>query len=342
MDDNLFSLSGRTAAVIGGGGVLAGEMAMGLGRAGADVAVLDFNAQAAEARAAAVRELGRRALGLHVDATSKAGLQAALDRMLAEWGQADILINAAGINSSTPFFEITEEEWQRLIDVDLKSVFLACQVFGKAMVESGRGGSIINISSVSSGPPLSKVFTYAVAKGGVNQITQFLAREWAGDFGHDVAIGDLIVEAFHEAHTFHPGKKIAQLSFNKKTAPWKVKADPKALRHAFSEIMLNALQANPTDARIQVRMEPEAERSGGAHVQIEIQDNGAGFSPEAAEKGAEPFFTTRPVGLGLGLTVSRKILETHQGHLSILKAPGGQAGVVRVSLPLEAPVTGQD
>ncbi len=179
MDDNLFSLSGRTAAVIGGGGVLAGEMAMGLARAGADVAVLDFNAQAAEARAAAVRELGRRALGLPVDATSKAGLQASLDRMLAEWGRADILINAAGINSSTPFFEITEEEWQRLIDVDLKSVFLACQVFGKAMVESGRGGSIINISSASSGPPLSKVFTYSITKAGVNNLTQFLAREWA-------------------------------------------------------------------------------------------------------------------------------------------------------------------
>ena len=152
---------------------------MGLARAGADVAILDFNAAASEARAAAVRELGRRALGLNVDATSKKDLQNALDRMTTDWGRVDILINAAGINSSTPFFDITEEEWRRLIDVDLKSVFLACQVFGKAMVESGRGGSVINISSVSSGPPLSKVFTYAVAKGGVNQITQFLAREWA-------------------------------------------------------------------------------------------------------------------------------------------------------------------
>ena len=88
-------------------------------------------------------------------------------------------MNAAGINSATPFFDISEEEWHRILDVDLKSVFLACQVFGKQMVESGNGGSVINISSASSGPPLSKVFTYSVAKGGVNQITQFLAREWA-------------------------------------------------------------------------------------------------------------------------------------------------------------------
>ncbi len=175
----MFSLGGKVAAVVGGGGVLAGEMAMGLAQAGADIAILDFNPTAADARAAAIRELGRRAVGIPVDATSKSGLQAALDRILSELGRIDILINAAGINSGTPFLEITEEEWHKILNVDLTSVFLACQVFGKAMVESGNGGSIINISSVSSGPPLSKVFTYAVSKGGVNQVTQFLAREWA-------------------------------------------------------------------------------------------------------------------------------------------------------------------
>jgi NAD(P)-dependent dehydrogenase (short-subunit alcohol dehydrogenase family) len=179
MENLMFSLKGRTAAVVGGGGVLAGEMAMGFAKAGADVAILDFNLQAAEARAEAIRAAGVRALAIQVDATSKAALARAAEIMLAEWGRIDILMNAAGINSGTPFFEITEEEWQRIIDVDLKSVFLACQVFGKIMVDSGNGGSIINISSASSGPPLSKVFTYSVAKGGVNQITQFLAREFA-------------------------------------------------------------------------------------------------------------------------------------------------------------------
>jgi NAD(P)-dependent dehydrogenase (short-subunit alcohol dehydrogenase family) len=152
---------------------------MGMARAGADIAILDFNPAGAEARAEAVRDLGRRGIAIAVDATKKADLQAALDRILAELGRIDILVNAAGINSGTPFLEISEEEWHRILDVDLKSVFLACQVFGKAMLDSGNGGSIINISSVSSGPPLSKVFTYGVSKGGVNQITQFLAREWA-------------------------------------------------------------------------------------------------------------------------------------------------------------------
>jgi NAD(P)-dependent dehydrogenase (short-subunit alcohol dehydrogenase family) len=176
---DLFDLNGKAAAVIGGGGVLAGEMAIGLARAGADVAILDFNEAAARQKAAEVEALGRRGMAIRVDATRKADLEAALERILAEFGHVEILINAAGINSGTPFFDISEEEWQRILDVDLKSVFLACQVFGAWMTQPGRGGSIINISSASSGPPLSKVFTYSIAKAGVNQITQFLAREWA-------------------------------------------------------------------------------------------------------------------------------------------------------------------
>jgi NAD(P)-dependent dehydrogenase (short-subunit alcohol dehydrogenase family) len=179
LHEEMFSLSGKVAAVVGGGGVLAGEMALGLAGAGADIAILDFNLQAAEAKAAQVRETGRQALAVQVDATSRADLEKALEAIVKTFGHVDILLNAAGINSSTPFLEITEKEWHRILDVDLKSVFLACQVFGKAMLDAGNGGSIINISSASSGPPLSKVFTYSVAKGGVNQITQFLAREWA-------------------------------------------------------------------------------------------------------------------------------------------------------------------
>ena len=177
--DNLFSLDGQVAVVIGGGGVLAGAMATGFAQAGADIAIVDLNLENAEARAAAIRALGRRAIAIQANAASKADLTRALDTTLAQLGPVDTLLNAAGINSGTPFFDITEEEWQRIVDVNLKSVFLACQVFGKSMVEGGRGGSIINISSASSGPPLSKVFTYGVTKGGVNQITQFLAREWA-------------------------------------------------------------------------------------------------------------------------------------------------------------------
>ncbi|MGD0014827.1 MAG: SDR family oxidoreductase [Bryobacteraceae bacterium] len=179
MPTNTFSLAGKVAVVVGGGGVLGGAMASGLAEAGADVAVLSRTGAHAEARAAVIRSLGRRAIGIACDATSKADLTRALETTLAEFGGVDILLNAAGINSGTPFFEISEEEWHKILDVNLMGMFLACQVFGKVMVESGRGGSIINISSASCGPPLSMVFTYSITKAGVNQLTQWLAREWA-------------------------------------------------------------------------------------------------------------------------------------------------------------------
>jgi NAD(P)-dependent dehydrogenase (short-subunit alcohol dehydrogenase family) len=177
--EDLFSLAGKTAVVVGGGGVLAGELSMGFAGAGANVVIADLNEDSAKRQAQAICDLGRKGVACQADVSKKADIQRVLDATLANFGGVDILLNAAGINSGTPFFEIEEKEWERILDVDLRSVFLACQVIGKSMVDAGKGGSIINISSASSDPPLSKVFTYSVAKGGVNQITKFLAREFA-------------------------------------------------------------------------------------------------------------------------------------------------------------------
>ena len=188
-DNGLFSLDGDVAVVIGGGGVLAGAMAEGLAAAGARVAIAGRTQEHADARAQAIAAQGGHSIAIQCDATSKADLVRVLETVQDRFGRVDILINAAGVNSTTPFFEISEEEWQRILDIDLKSVFLACQVFGKAMVDAGRGGSIINISSASSGPPLSKVLTYAVAKAGVNQITKYLARELAP---HDIRVNAIL------------------------------------------------------------------------------------------------------------------------------------------------------
>jgi NAD(P)-dependent dehydrogenase (short-subunit alcohol dehydrogenase family) len=177
--NGLFSLDSEVALVIGGGGVLAGAMATGLAHAGARIVIAGRTQEHADARACAIASEGHEAIGVQCDATKKTDLERLRDTVFDRFGQIDILINAAGVNSATPFFDITEEEWHRILDIDLTSVFLACQTFGKAMVDAGRGGSIINISSASAGPPLSRVFTYGVAKAGVNQITQFLARELA-------------------------------------------------------------------------------------------------------------------------------------------------------------------
>ncbi|HMP82919.1 MAG TPA: ATP-binding protein, partial [Verrucomicrobiota bacterium] len=111
--------------------------------------------------------------------------------------------------------------------------------------------------------------------------------------------------------------------------------DRAALKHALTEVMINALQANPSDARIGVRLLTDESGAPG-ELQIEVEDNGTGFTPEAIKRVPSPFYTTRNVGLGLGLSVSRKIIESHRGKLEILSPAPGHAGVVRISLPSES------
>ena len=175
----LFDLEGRVAAVIGGTGVLGGVLCRGLADAGASVAVLGRSRERGEAVAAAISSAGGCAVAAVVDATEPDSVETARCDIEARLGPVDILINAPGVNSSTPFFEIDLAEWRSILDTNLTAVFVACQVFGRAMVERGQGGSIINISSASSGPPLSRVLTYSVAKAGLNNLTQYLARELA-------------------------------------------------------------------------------------------------------------------------------------------------------------------
>jgi NAD(P)-dependent dehydrogenase (short-subunit alcohol dehydrogenase family) len=179
--DTMFSLDGKVAAVIGGTGVLGGEFCRGLAAAGAAVAVLGRSEEKGHALAGELRADGKRATAFALDATDKAQLQDACDAIERSLGNVDILVNASGVNSSTPFFAIDEDEWRRILDTNLKAVFLASQVFGERMVAAGNGGSIINISSASSGPPLSRVFVYGVSKAGINNLTQYLAREFASD-----------------------------------------------------------------------------------------------------------------------------------------------------------------
>jgi NAD(P)-dependent dehydrogenase (short-subunit alcohol dehydrogenase family) len=178
LNDRLFGLTGRVAAVIGGGGYLCSEMARGLSAAGCAVAVLDRDAAKAEHVASEITAATGRAFGHPIDVTSRTSQETALSAVLSRYQRVDILINGAGINAPTPFFDITQEEWHSILDVHLKGTFLACQVFGASMLEKGRG-TIINLSSASSGPPLSKAFTYSVAKAGIKNLTMNLAREWA-------------------------------------------------------------------------------------------------------------------------------------------------------------------
>ena len=174
----LYGLQGKIAALMGGGGYLTSEMAAAFAKAGVMVALVDVRLAEAEKVAAKIRGEGGQAIALRVDVTQRSEIDHALDETLKRFGDVDILINGAGVNAPTPFLEITLEEWSKILDVQLTGTMLACQVFGAHMVKRGKG-SIVNISSASASPPLSKAFAYSVAKAGVKNLTQNLAREWA-------------------------------------------------------------------------------------------------------------------------------------------------------------------
>jgi NAD(P)-dependent dehydrogenase (short-subunit alcohol dehydrogenase family) len=180
---DLFNLSGKVAIVVGGAGELCGAMAEGLAAAGAKVVVADRDADKGPRCVERIASAGGAASFQACDATSKESLQALLAEVVRQYGRVDILINGAGINSARPFLEIPEDEYDQIMKVNVKSVFLACQVFGRYFVErakaDGVGASIINVGSMAGLTPLSRVFTYSVSKAAVHNLSKNLAREWA-------------------------------------------------------------------------------------------------------------------------------------------------------------------
>ncbi|MBK1882148.1 SDR family oxidoreductase [Luteolibacter pohnpeiensis] len=186
---NLFDLSGKTAVVIGGTGEVCGAMAVGLARAGAEVVLGGRIAEKADKRLAEIESHGGKGYFVPVDVTSRESLHELLDTVLKRSGKVDILINGAGINVPTPFLEITEEEYQRIMDTNLSAVFRACQVFGQYFVDECQPASIINVGSISGLSPLSRVFTYSASKAAVHNLSRNLAREWADN---DIRVNTLV------------------------------------------------------------------------------------------------------------------------------------------------------
>jgi NAD(P)-dependent dehydrogenase (short-subunit alcohol dehydrogenase family) len=176
--NNLFSFTGRTAVVIGGTGVLGGELCNGLAQAGATVVVAGRSAERGNERVAAIEKLGGDASFIAVDATNRASVQSLLDNVVKRNARVDALVNCAGVNSPTPYFDISDEEFDRIVKGNLFATHLGCQVFGRHMVDHG-GGAILNIGSVTSYRPLSRVFVYSASKAAVLSLTQNVARELA-------------------------------------------------------------------------------------------------------------------------------------------------------------------
>jgi NAD(P)-dependent dehydrogenase (short-subunit alcohol dehydrogenase family) len=174
----LFGFEGQVAVVIGGTGALGGTLCEGLAQAGAHVVVAGRSAERGNERVDAIKKLGGAATFHEVDATSRASIEQLAEASAKINGRVNAVVNCAGVNSSTPILDISDEEFHRIIDGNLLATMLGCQVFGKRMIDAG-GGAILNIGSVSSFRPLSRVYTYSASKAAVINLTQNVAREFA-------------------------------------------------------------------------------------------------------------------------------------------------------------------
>ncbi|GAB3045753.1 SDR family oxidoreductase [Virgibacillus ainsalahensis] len=176
---NLFDLTGKTVVAIGGNSTLGGSIAQGLADHGAKVAIVGRNMEKAEEVTKQIEAAGGEAKSFVGDVSDLESIEQAAKDIEAWSGGWDVVLNAPGKNSSTPFMELGTDEWDDIMDVNLRGVVFATQILAKRMIEQERKGSIINISSVSSTTPLSRVFTYSASKAGINSVTQYLAKEFA-------------------------------------------------------------------------------------------------------------------------------------------------------------------
>ncbi len=187
--NSLFSLKGKVAVIIGGTGELCGHMALGLAKAGAEVILAGRDANKAEDKLKAISEVGGKGYFVSTDLTEKNSLENLLETVIGNSGHVDVLINGAGVNSPTPFFEVEMDELEHIFNVNFAATFQACQVFGKYFINEGVPASIINLGSISGLTPLSRVFTYSASKAAVHNLSRNLAREWADK---DIRVNTLV------------------------------------------------------------------------------------------------------------------------------------------------------
>lgn len=193
----LFELTGKTAVVTGGGGVLCSTMSKALGHLGVAIAVLDVVLEAAERVAAAIREAGGEALAVRGNVLEKASLEAAAQVVMDKYGRVDYLVNGAGGNkleaTTSPelrFFDLPEEALRWVFDLNFMGTFLCSQVFGGIMVAQ-KEGVILNISSMNAFRPLTRIPAYSAGKAAVSNFTQWLAVHMAQEYSPAIRVNAL-------------------------------------------------------------------------------------------------------------------------------------------------------
>jgi NAD(P)-dependent dehydrogenase (short-subunit alcohol dehydrogenase family) len=173
-----FDLTGKTAVVIGGTSGIGRAIARGLAQAGADVVPSSRRPEQVAQAAGEIRELGRRSLEAASDVGDKLSIEQLLASCIGEFGKVDILVNSAGKTRRTSTLEVSETEWNDILDTNVTGTLRACQVFGRHMLERGYG-RIVNIASLSTFVALYEVAAYSASKAAVAMLTKSLAIEWA-------------------------------------------------------------------------------------------------------------------------------------------------------------------
>ncbi len=175
---SMFSLEGEVAVITGAGQGIGEAMAKGLGAAGASIAITDINMERASNLAESLGKLGIRALPFKVNVTDANSVEQMTADVVKAFGTVDILINNAGINRREECIKMSEEDWDAVIDVNLKGTFLCSRACGRIMVKNKKG-KVINLASMMSAVAQPNRGPYAASKGGIVQFTKVLALEWA-------------------------------------------------------------------------------------------------------------------------------------------------------------------
>ena len=172
-------LNNKTAVVTGGGSGIGKAVCFLLAEEGANVAVVDIHGDHADSVAEAIRERHGKAIGITVDVSNASDVQRMMARVLGEWGAVDILVNNAGIILQASALDMTEQQWDKILGNNLKSCFLCSQVFARQLIQQGRGGRIVNISSIHAELSEPSASAYTAAKGGMEAFSRTLATELA-------------------------------------------------------------------------------------------------------------------------------------------------------------------
>ncbi|MFD1738461.1 SDR family NAD(P)-dependent oxidoreductase [Bacillus salitolerans] len=180
-----FQLEGKIAIITGAGRGIGRAIAIGMAEAGADVALLSRTEEDLVEVAEQISKLKRRALPIITDVTNRESIQHAIRMVEEEYGKIDILVNNAGMNIRSKALDVTDVEWQTIMDTNLKSAFMMSQEVAKRMKGSHVNGRIINISSVAGHVALRTGVVYAATKAAIIQMTKVLALEW-GEYGINV------------------------------------------------------------------------------------------------------------------------------------------------------------